>query len=60
MLGDAKVDEHGNITDAKDYNTMYLDKEGEDREIDVSSFILVEVCLNYIFHQTRDGYYYPE
>ncbi|KAL0320599.1 UNVERIFIED_CONTAM: Anaphase-promoting complex subunit [Sesamum radiatum] len=33
MLGDAKVDEHGNITDTKDYSSMYLDKDGEDREI---------------------------
>ncbi|EYU26316.1 hypothetical protein MIMGU_mgv1a004647mg [Erythranthe guttata] len=39
MLGDAKVDEHGNITDTKDYNSMYLDKEGEDREINIISAI---------------------
>lgn len=38
MLGDANVDEHGNITDSKDYNSMYLDKDGEDREINVSLF----------------------
>ena len=36
MLGDAKVDEHGNITDTRDLNIMYLDKDGEDREINVS------------------------
>lgn len=36
MLGDAQVDEHGNITDKRDYNIMYLDKDGEDREINVS------------------------
>lgn len=36
MLGDAKVDEDGNITDTKDYNSMYLDKDSEDREINVS------------------------
>lgn len=36
MLGDAQVDEHGNITDTKDCHIMYLDKEGEDREINVS------------------------
>lgn len=36
MLGDAKVDEHGNISHTKDCNLMYLDKDGEDREINVS------------------------
>ncbi|XP_075488140.1 anaphase-promoting complex subunit 6 [Primulina tabacum] len=39
MLGDAKVDEHGNITDTKDYNSMYLDKDGEDHEINIISAI---------------------
>lgn len=39
MLGDAQVDEHGNITDTKDSNIMYLDKEGEDREINILSAI---------------------
>ncbi|RWR89208.1 anaphase-promoting complex subunit 6 [Cinnamomum micranthum f. kanehirae] len=39
MLGDAKVDEHGNIDDLKDCNIMYLDKDGEDREINISSAI---------------------
>jgi len=33
MLGDAKVDEHGNIHDC---SAMYLDKDGEDHEINVS------------------------
>lgn len=37
MLGDAKVDEHGNITYTRDCNIMYLDKDGEDREINVST-----------------------
>ena len=37
MLGDAKVDEHGNVNDTKDSNVMYLDKDGEDREINVNS-----------------------
>lgn len=36
MLGDAKVDEHGNITDTRECNSMYLDRDGEDREINVS------------------------
>lgn len=36
MLGDAKVDEHGNVSDTKDSNVMYLDKDGEDREINAS------------------------
>ena len=36
MLGDAKVDEDGNVYDTKDSNVMYLDKDGEDREINVS------------------------
>lgn len=38
MLGDAKVDDNGNVSDTKDSNVMYLDKDGEDREINVSSF----------------------
>lgn len=37
MLGDAKVDEHGNVHAAQDSSMMYLDKEGEDHEINVSS-----------------------
>lgn len=37
MLGEAKVDEHGNFSDTKDSNVMYLDKDSEDREINVSS-----------------------
>ena len=36
MLGDAKVDEDGNVYDTKDINVMYLDKDGEDGEINVS------------------------
>lgn len=40
MLGDAKVDDHGNVYDTKDCNFMYLDKDGEDREINVSAFII--------------------
>ncbi|KAF7836638.1 anaphase-promoting complex subunit 6 [Senna tora] len=39
MLGEAKVDEHGNVSDTKDSNIMYLDKDGEDREINISSAI---------------------
>ncbi|KAL5568118.1 hypothetical protein UlMin_024693 [Ulmus minor] len=39
MLGDAKVDEDGNVYDTKDCNVMYLDKYGEDREINISSVI---------------------
>lgn len=35
MLDDAKVDEHGNLNDTKDSNIMYLDKDGEDHEINV-------------------------
>ena len=38
MLGEAKLDEDGNVADMKDSNIMYLDKDGEDREINVSSF----------------------
>uniref|UniRef100_A0A0D3BN88 Uncharacterized protein n=1 Tax=Brassica oleracea var. oleracea TaxID=109376 RepID=A0A0D3BN88_BRAOL len=39
MLGDAKVDEDGNVYDAKDGNLIYFDKDGEDREINISSAI---------------------
>ncbi|THG05039.1 hypothetical protein TEA_027711 [Camellia sinensis var. sinensis] len=38
MLGDAKVDEHGNVNITKDGNVMYLDKDGEDHEINVNFF----------------------
>lgn len=38
MLGDAKVDEDGNVYDAKDGNLIYFDKDGEDREINVSFY----------------------
>ncbi|KAG5522695.1 hypothetical protein RHGRI_034737 [Rhododendron griersonianum] len=40
MLGDAKVDEHGNVNITKDCSVMYLDKDGEDREINVIFFPL--------------------
>lgn len=39
MLGDAEVDEHGNVSDFKDVNIMYLDKEGQDHEINISAAI---------------------
>ncbi|EPS72438.1 hypothetical protein M569_02320, partial [Genlisea aurea] len=39
MLGDAKVDEDGNITDAKDCSSLYLDKDSEEREINIISAI---------------------
>ncbi|EXB30035.1 Anaphase-promoting complex subunit 6 [Morus notabilis] len=42
MLGDAKVDEHGNVYDTKDCNAMYLDKYGEDREINYDKEYVVE------------------
>ncbi|MQL90434.1 hypothetical protein Taro_023030 [Colocasia esculenta] len=38
MLGEAKVDEHGNIDGLKDCSAMYLEKSGEDHEINVSHF----------------------
>ncbi|KAM7279275.1 hypothetical protein ACFE04_006409 [Oxalis oulophora] len=40
MLGDAKVDEQGNVYDTKDNGLMYLDKDAEeDREMNISSAI---------------------
>ncbi|KRH26164.1 hypothetical protein GLYMA_12G156300v4 [Glycine max] len=39
MLGEAKVDDDGNVYDMKDSNVMYLDKDCEDREINISSAI---------------------
>ncbi|KAG0503710.1 hypothetical protein HPP92_003782 [Vanilla planifolia] len=33
MLGDAKVDDHGNVSSPKDGSPMYLDRDGEDHEI---------------------------
>jgi anaphase-promoting complex subunit 6 len=35
MLGDAKVDEHGNVLDQDDGSDFYFDKDAEDREINV-------------------------
>ncbi|XP_050368000.1 anaphase-promoting complex subunit 6 [Argentina anserina] len=39
ILGDANVDEHGNVYDRNDSNLMYLDKGGEDHEINIASAI---------------------
>ncbi|PKA62775.1 Anaphase-promoting complex subunit 6 [Apostasia shenzhenica] len=39
MLGDAKVDEHGNVSSPHDCSPMYLDKEGEDHEINITSAV---------------------
>ena len=47
MLGDAKVDEDGNVYDTKDCNVMYLDKYGEDREINVSIYTLSSFCFKF-------------
>lgn len=56
ILGDANVDEHGNVYDRNDSNLMYLDKGGEDHEINVrfslGTFIhsLVDNCLFKIWY----------
>lgn len=39
MLGDTKLDEHGNVRDTKDGNVMYLDKDAHDREINISAAV---------------------
>ncbi|XP_019187177.1 PREDICTED: anaphase-promoting complex subunit 6 [Ipomoea nil] len=39
VLGNANVDEHGNVTELGDCSSMYLDKDGEDREINILSAI---------------------
>ncbi|URE36296.1 Tetratricopeptide repeat [Musa troglodytarum] len=39
MLGDAKVDEHGNVLSQNDGTAMYLDKDTEDHEINITSAI---------------------
>lgn len=41
MLGDAKVDEDGNVHAQKDNSSMYLDKDGEDHEINVSCYFIL-------------------
>lgn len=46
MLGEAKVDEQGNVSDTKDSNVMYLDKDSEDREINVSSSLCYFYLVN--------------
>lgn len=45
MLGDEKLDEHGNVYDIKDNSAMYLDKDGEDREINVKYLIFIALPL---------------
>ncbi|XP_008787886.1 anaphase-promoting complex subunit 6 isoform X2 [Phoenix dactylifera] len=39
MLGDAKVDEHGNVHAQTDNSAMYLDKDGENHEINITAAI---------------------
>ncbi|GJN08530.1 hypothetical protein PR202_ga26464 [Eleusine coracana subsp. coracana] len=39
MLGDAKVDEHGNLLDQDDGSDIYFDKDAEDHEINIKSAI---------------------
>ncbi|KAG0503695.1 hypothetical protein HPP92_003767 [Vanilla planifolia] len=39
MLGDAKVDDHGNVSSPKDGSPMYLDRDGEDHEISIMSAV---------------------
>ncbi|KAE8789356.1 anaphase-promoting complex subunit 6 [Hordeum vulgare] len=39
MLGDAKVDEHGNVLDQDDGSDIYFDKDAEDHEINIKSAI---------------------
>ncbi|PNT77785.1 hypothetical protein BRADI_1g68757v3 [Brachypodium distachyon] len=39
MLGDAKVDEHGNVVDQDDGSDIYFDKDAEDHEINIKSAI---------------------
>ncbi|XP_039126591.1 anaphase-promoting complex subunit 6 [Dioscorea cayenensis subsp. rotundata] len=39
MLGDATVDEHGNVQDQNDSSAMSLDKDGEDHEINIIAAI---------------------
>ncbi|KAJ8422601.1 hypothetical protein Cgig2_022663 [Carnegiea gigantea] len=48
MLGDAEVDEHGNVSDFKDVNSMYLDKEGQDHEINISAAICFLRATNFL------------
>lgn len=45
MLGDAKVDEHGHVLSQKDGTAMYLDKDGEDHEINVRCYFLKFLLL---------------
>ncbi|GJN30817.1 hypothetical protein PR202_gb19154 [Eleusine coracana subsp. coracana] len=39
MLGDAKVDEHGNLLEQDDGSDIYFDKDAEDHEINIKSAI---------------------
>ena len=60
MLGEAKVDEHGNISDTKDCNVMYMDKDGEDREINVLSSCCTTHCSERDFiHFCCTPYFFP-
>lgn len=57
MLGDAKVDEHGNVYETKDCNIIFLDEYGEDGGISVSLFeffaLLYFVFLNWMVRFIR-------
>jgi len=64
MLGDAKVDEHGDVYDTKDCNVMYLDKDSEDREINVSFFFNEKLfffllgCVSYAIFNWQDWIFF--
>nr|ACT78471.1 anaphase promoting complex/cyclosome subunit [Oryza sativa Indica Group] len=39
ILGDAKIDEHGNVVDQDDGSDIYFDKDAEDHEINIKAAI---------------------
>jgi hypothetical protein len=45
MLGEAKVDEDGNVIPQKDSNMMNLDKESDDHEINVRRIFFLFLCF---------------
>lgn len=67
MLGEAKVDEDGNVISQKDSNMMNLDKESDDHEINVGKFFMFRRKLDLSYdrsvwfvkrdclHQTRNA-----
>lgn len=45
MLGDAKVGDHGNVHARTDNRAMYSDKDGENHEINVRCYFILQPAI---------------